>query len=966
MGWLIFKDKHTNKYIILISKNIPFTAVVLLILRKRREKKKGKDEDGVFSVLNLKVFSYKELHTVTRGFSDKLGHGGFGTVFQGELSDATIVAVKRLERPGSGEKEFRAEVCTIGNIQHVNLVRLRGFCSENSHRLLVYDYMPNGPLSSYLRQGSPNISWDIRFRIAIGTARGIAYLHEECRDCIIHCDIKPENILLDSDYTAKVSDFGLAKLIGRDFSRVLATMRGTWGYVAPEWISGLAITAKADVYSYGMTLLELIGGRRNVEAPASGGNGNVDGGGGAEYGEKWFFPPWAARQIIEGNVAAIVDDRLGGVYNVEEAERVALVAIWCIQDNEEMRPTMGMVVKMLEGVVEVTTPPPPRLIQALVSGESYHGIRMDSNNGASIAGDCSGNIRVSTGGSHSSSGNVSSPMNVLTDKFVGKTDEKSQDFIKAAKIGNHKENEELTAEGNTSCSSSTDDSSPIMRHLKGSKVSTIDGIDIWDTADLHHAPTSLLASHEADYPPVHNFQDAKYICFVESNKLWAIAAPIAFNILCNYGINSFTNIFVGHIGDIELSAVSIALSVVSNFSFGFLLGMGSALETLCGQAFGAGQVQLLGVYMQRSWIILFVACFLLMPLFILATPILKLLGQRDDIAELAGTYTIQVMPQMFSLAFNFPTQKFLQAQSKVGVLAWIGFVALIGHIGLLFLFIHVFDWGTAGAAAAYDISAWGISIGQIIYVVGWCKDGWKGLSWLAFKDMWGFVRLSIASAVMLCLEFWYFMTIIVLTGHLDDPVIAVGSLSICMNINGWEGVFFIGVNAAISVRVSNELGSGHPRAAKYSVVVTVLQSLLVGIIAATIIMATRHQFSIIFTDSQQMQKAVSNLAYLLGITMVLNSVQPVISGVAVGGGWQALVAYINLFCYYVVGLPLGFLLGYKMEYGVQGIWVGMICGTFLQTMILVYIIYKTNWNKEVEQTYERMRNLGGLQQRFDG
>lgn len=208
------------------------------------------------------------------------------------------------------------------------------------------------------------------------------------------------------------------------------------------------------------------------------------------------------------------------------------------------------------------------------------------------------------------------------------------------------------------------------------------------------------------------------------------------------------------------------------------LGMGSALETLCGQAFGAEQVELLGVYLQRSWIILFVACLFLMPLFIWATPILKLLGQRDDIAELAGTFTIQVMPQMLSLAFNFPTQKFLQAQSKVGVLAWIGFVALIGHITLLLLFIHVFDWGTAGAAAAFDISAWGISIGQIIYVVGWCKDGWKGLSCLAFKDIWGFVRLSIASAVMLCLEFWYFMSIIVLTGHLDDPVIAVGSLSI--------------------------------------------------------------------------------------------------------------------------------------------------------------------------------------------
>lgn len=358
---------------------------VLLTLQAKRRRSKGRREDGGFHLLNLKVFSYKELYAATRGFSDKLGHGGFGAVFQGELSDSTPVAVKRLERPGSGEREFRAEVCTIGNIQHVNLVRLRGFCSENSHRLLVYDYMPNGPLSVYLRQGGPSLSWDVRFRVAVGTARGIAYLHEECRDCIIHCDIKPDNILLDSDYTAKVSDFGLAKLVGRDFSRVLATMRGTWGYVAPEWISGVAITTKADVYSYGMTLLELLGGRRNVEAPASpaGGNGGREG----DKGEKWFFPPYAAQQIIEGNVSAVVDYRLGSAYKIEEAKRVALVAIWCIQDNEDMRPTMGMVVKMLEGVVEVASPPAPKLLQALISGDSYHGIQMDSGNGVSITGD---------------------------------------------------------------------------------------------------------------------------------------------------------------------------------------------------------------------------------------------------------------------------------------------------------------------------------------------------------------------------------------------------------------------------------------------------------------------------------------------------------------------------------------------------------------------------------------------------
>ncbi|KAJ4837398.1 Protein DETOXIFICATION 34 [Turnera subulata] len=393
-----------------------------------------------------------------------------------------------------------------------------------------------------------------------------------------------------------------------------------------------------------------------------------------------------------------------------------------------------------------------------------------------------------------------------------------------------------------------------------------------------------------------------------------------------------------------------------------MLGMGSALETLCGQAFGAGQVEMLGVYMQRSWIILFVACFFLLPLYLYATPILKLLGQRHDIAEVAGKFTVQVIPQMFSLAVNFPTQKFLQAQSKVGILAWIGLIALIIHIGVLYLFIIVFKWGLAGAAAAYDLSAWGIALAQVAYIVGWCKDGWRGLSWSAFDNIWAFARLSIASAVMLCLEIWYFMTIIVLTGHLEDPIIAVGSLSICMNINGWEGMLFIGINAAISVRVSNELGSGHPRAAKYSVIITCVQSLCIGILCASIILATRNHFAVIFTSSDIMKKAVAKLAYLLGITMILNSVQPVISGVAVGGGWQALVAYINLFCYYVVGLPLGFLLGYKTSLQVQGIWIGMICGTSLQTMILIYIIYQTNWNKEVEQASERMRVWGGQEE----
>lgn len=206
--------------------------------------------------------------------------------------------------------------------------------------------------------------------------------------------------------------------------------------------------------------------------------------------------------------------------------------------------------------------------------------------------------------------------------------------------------------------------------------------------------------------------------------------------------------------------------------------MGSALETLCGQAFGAGQVDMLGIYMQRSMIILFATCLLVSPLYIYATPILKLLGQTDEIATPAGVYTLMILPELYSLAVIFPTQKFLQAQSKVSVLAWIAAFALASQVVMCWLFVFVLGWGTTGAAVAYNLSGWGTAIAQFVYVVGWCKDGWKGFSWAAFTDIWDFVRLSLASGVMLCLEIWYMMSIIVLTGHLDNAVTAVGSLSI--------------------------------------------------------------------------------------------------------------------------------------------------------------------------------------------
>ncbi|XP_054780427.1 protein DETOXIFICATION 35-like [Prosopis cineraria] len=471
--------------------------------------------------------------------------------------------------------------------------------------------------------------------------------------------------------------------------------------------------------------------------------------------------------------------------------------------------------------------------------------------------------------------------------------------------------------------------------------------------------TKELVADGGDYAPVRSYEALKHVIWIESVKIWKIAAPIIINILCVFSINSVTSIFAGHLGNLELSAVAISLSVIATFAFGFMFGMGSALETLCGQAFGAGQVHMLGVYTQRSCIILFTSCIILSPIYIFASPILKLLGQEDEIADLAGEFTLLTMPYLFSLAFTFPTQKFLQAQSKVYVLTCIGLVALVFHVLLLWLFIYLLDWGITGLAVAFDISNWLIALSQIVYVVGWCKEGWHGFSMLAFKDIWAFVRLSLSSAVMLCLEIWYLMALTVLTGHLENAVIAVDSLSICMYFNGWEAMIFIGLNAAISVRVSNELGMGHPRAAKYSVYVTVSESLMLGILFLVGILIARKYIALVFTTSKILQEAVASLAYLLAITMVLNSVQPVISGVAVGAGWQTLVAYINVGCYYVIGLPLGYLLGYKANWGVKGLWGGMILGIVLQSLILLFILYKTNWSKEVQQSTERVKKWGG-------
>ncbi|CAI0422078.1 unnamed protein product [Linum tenue] len=373
---------------------------------------------------------------------------------------------------------------------------------------------------------------------------------------------------------------------------------------------------------------------------------------------------------------------------------------------------------------------------------------------------------------------------------------------------------------------------------------------------IHKTAAALVKDKNAPHDAA---DDIVTKVWTETKKLWHIVGPAIFSRLASYSMLVITQAFAGHLGDLELAGISIANNVIVGFDFGLLLGMASALETLCGQAYGAKKYYMMGVYMQRSWIVLFICCLFLLPLYLFATPFLKLVGQPDDVAEVSGVAAMCMIPLHFSFAFQFPLQRFLQSQLK--------------------------NMGTRFGAAA--------------------RSPGPGSPW----------RRSPAS------------------GTSPSSPLPRGSCS------------------GTQVRVANELGAGNGKGARFATMVSVVQSVIIGLFFWLLIIIYDDKYGWIFTNSKPVLDAVNQLSILLAFTVLLNSVQPILSGVAVGSGWQKYVAYINLGCYYLVGVPLGFLMGWGFDLGVKGIWAGMIFGgTAFQTLILAIITIRCDWDKEVHRT----------------
>ncbi|TYI93789.1 hypothetical protein E1A91_D02G158900v1 [Gossypium mustelinum] len=443
---------------------------------------------------------------------------------------------------------------------------------------------------------------------------------------------------------------------------------------------------------------------------------------------------------------------------------------------------------------------------------------------------------------------------------------------------------------------------------------------------------------------------------IESKLLFHLAAPAVIVYMINYLMSMSTQIFSGHLGNLELAAASLGNTGIQVFAYGLMLGMGSAVETLCGQAFGAHKYDMLGIYLQRSAVLLTFTGILLTLIYVFSKPILLLLGESPDIASTAAIFVYGLIPQIFAYALNFPIQKFLQAQSIVAPSAYISTATLFIHLLMSWVAVYKMGLGLLGASLVLSLSWWIVVVAQFVYIVksDKCKYTWNGFSSQAFTGLPGFFKLSASSAVMLCLETWYFQILVLLAGLLENPELALDSLSICMTISGWVFMISVGFNAAASVRVGNELGAGHPKSAAFSVVIVTVLSFIISVAAAIIIMVLRDVISYAFTEGEVVAEAVSDLCPLLALTLILNGVQPVLSGVAVGCGWQTFVAYVNVGCYYFVGVPLGSLLGFYFNLGAKGIWSGMIGGTVMQTLVLIWVTFRTDWKKEVEEARKRM------------
>nr|XP_033514979.1 protein DETOXIFICATION 12-like isoform X2 [Nicotiana tomentosiformis] len=412
------------------------------------------------------------------------------------------------------------------------------------------------------------------------------------------------------------------------------------------------------------------------------------------------------------------------------------------------------------------------------------------------------------------------------------------------------------------------------------------------------------------------------VIWEEVKEVGYLAGPMIAVTLSQYFLQVISMMMVGHLGELSLSSTAIALSLAGVTGFSFLLGMASALETLCGQAFGAKQYQRLD----------------------------------PQISHEAGKFIKWLIPALFAYANLHPLIRYYQMQSMIAPMLVSSCVTICFHIPLSWMLVFCSGLGNIGAAIAIGISMWlnVIILASYMRLSPACAKTRAPMSWEIVKGMREFFQFAIPSAIMICLEWWSFELLILLSGLLPNPQLEASVLSICLNTISTLYAIPFGLAGAVSIRVSNQLGAGNPQGARVSVLSAMLMATTETILVSTTVFACRNVFGYIFSNEKEVVDYVANMAPLLCISVITDSLQGTLSGVARGCGWQHIGAYVNLASFYLCGIPIAASLAFWLNFRGKGLWIGVLSGAAVQSILLSVITCCTDWKKQAAMARERL------------
>ncbi|CAA7023691.1 unnamed protein product [Microthlaspi erraticum] len=443
---------------------------------------------------------------------------------------------------------------------------------------------------------------------------------------------------------------------------------------------------------------------------------------------------------------------------------------------------------------------------------------------------------------------------------------------------------------------------------------------------------------------------------VELKKVSRLAAPMATVTISQYLLPVISVMVAGHNGELQLSGVALATSFTNVSGFSIMFGLVGALETLCGQAYGAKQYEKIGTFAYSAIASNIPICLLISVIWIYLDKLFIFLGQDHDISGVAASYAFWLIPALFAQAIAIPLNRFLQAQGLVLPLLYTAVTTLLFHIPACWTLVSVFGLGSNGAAMAISMSFWFNALMLICYVrfSSSCEKTRGFVSDDFVSSVRQFYHYGIPSAAMTCLEWWLYEVIILSSGLLPKPKLETSVLSICLTTATLHYVIPAGVAAAVSTRVSNNLGAGNPQGARLSVLSGLCLWLVESAFFSILLFTCKNILGYAFSNSKEVVDYVADLYPLLCLSFILDGFAAILNGVARGSGWQNIGAWIVVMSYYLVGAPVGFYLGFNREYYGKGLWCGLVIGSVVQAIILAFITASTNWKEQAEKARKRI------------